>query len=102
MGAGVGDAQTGRRVPRVWVQRWVRRRVARARIRRAVPAWWAIGVARHWWHWHALVRVAARGGLTMSLQLRAHVALAPHASGRFDHGDVHVGTGRVFVAHTAS
>src|SRR5438270_13519268 len=36
----------------------------------------------------------------MSLQLRGHVALPPHASGGFDHGDVHAATGRVFVAHT--
>lgn len=29
------------------------------------------------------------------------VALPPHPSGGFDHGDVHLETGRVFVAHTA-
>jgi DNA-binding beta-propeller fold protein YncE len=37
----------------------------------------------------------------MSLQLRGFVALPPHASGGFDHGDVHAASGRVFVAHTA-
>ena len=29
------------------------------------------------------------------------IDLPPHPSGGFDHGDVHVATGRVFVAHTA-
>jgi DNA-binding beta-propeller fold protein YncE len=34
------------------------------------------------------------------LRLLGHIALPPHATGGFDHGDVHVATGRVFVAHT--
>jgi DNA-binding beta-propeller fold protein YncE len=38
----------------------------------------------------------------MSLQLRGHVALPPHAPSGFDHGDVHAATGRVFVAHTGN
>ena len=29
------------------------------------------------------------------------IGLPPHPSGGFDHGDVHLATGRVFVAHTA-
>jgi sugar lactone lactonase YvrE len=35
------------------------------------------------------------------LTLTGTVALPPHPSGGFDHGDVHLQTGRVFVAHTA-
>ena len=45
-----------------------------------------------------MVRTAERtagGCLIMSLQLRGHVTLPPHASGGFDHGDVHAATGRV-------
>ncbi len=38
----------------------------------------------------------------MSLQLRGDVVLPQHATGGFDHGDVHAPTGRVFVAHTAN
>jgi DNA-binding beta-propeller fold protein YncE len=38
----------------------------------------------------------------MTLSLRGHVRLPPHAEGGFDHGDVHLPTGRVFVAHTAN
>jgi len=38
----------------------------------------------------------------MTLHLRGHVTLPPHASGGFDHGDVLAATGRVFVAHTAN
>jgi DNA-binding beta-propeller fold protein YncE len=34
--------------------------------------------------------------------LRGYVALPPHAAGDFDHGDVHLNSGRVFVAHTAN
>ena len=30
------------------------------------------------------------------------IGLPPHASGGFDHGDVHLSSGRVFVAHTAN
>ena len=37
----------------------------------------------------------------MPLKLWGSVALPPHRSGGFDHGDVHLATGRVFVAHTA-
>jgi DNA-binding beta-propeller fold protein YncE len=36
------------------------------------------------------------------LDLRGYVALPPHGAGDFDHGDVHLKTGRVFVAHTAN
>jgi DNA-binding beta-propeller fold protein YncE len=35
------------------------------------------------------------------LTVARSVALPPHPSGGFDHGDVHLPTGRVFVAHTA-
>lgn len=38
----------------------------------------------------------------MTLTLRGRVPLPRHASGGFDHGDVHTPTGRVFVAHTAN
>ena len=38
----------------------------------------------------------------MPLALRGYVALPPHAAGDFDHGDVHLNSGRVFVAHTAN
>jgi DNA-binding beta-propeller fold protein YncE len=38
----------------------------------------------------------------VSLALLGYVALPPHAAGGFDHGDVHLNTGRVFVAHTAN
>lgn len=31
-----------------------------------------------------------------------HVTLPPHEEGGFDHGDVHLNTGKVFVAHTAN
>jgi DNA-binding beta-propeller fold protein YncE len=33
---------------------------------------------------------------------RGSIDLPAHASGGFDHGDVHLATGRVFVAHTAN
>ena len=36
------------------------------------------------------------------LVLDGHVALPSHAVGGFDHGDVHLASGRVFVAHTAN
>lgn len=35
------------------------------------------------------------------LTLRRFIDLPVHPSGGFDHGDVHLGSGRVFVAHTA-
>ena len=38
----------------------------------------------------------------MSLDLRGYVDLPEHAGGGFDHGDVHLATGRVFVAHTTN
>jgi DNA-binding beta-propeller fold protein YncE len=38
----------------------------------------------------------------VTLVFKANVALPRHAAGGFDHGDVHPGTGRVFVAHTAN
>ncbi len=37
----------------------------------------------------------------MPLKLRGSVGVPPHAATRFDHGDVYVPTGRIFVAHTA-
>jgi hypothetical protein len=36
------------------------------------------------------------------LALRGYVALPPHVAGDFDHGDVHLNAGRVFVAHAAN
>src|SRR5215469_9828488 len=36
------------------------------------------------------------------LQLRDSIAIAPHTPSEFDHGDVQLSTGRVFVAHTAA
>jgi DNA-binding beta-propeller fold protein YncE len=41
------------------------------------------------------------GSVRRMLKLRGHLELPPHAAGGFDHGDVHLATGRVFVAHTA-
>jgi DNA-binding beta-propeller fold protein YncE len=38
----------------------------------------------------------------MTLVLLGFVKLPEHTSGGFDHGDVHLPTGRVFVAHTAN
>jgi DNA-binding beta-propeller fold protein YncE len=38
----------------------------------------------------------------VSLALRAYVALPLHGAGGFDHADVHLDSGRVFVAHTAN
>ncbi len=37
----------------------------------------------------------------MTLNLAQSIELPHHTSGGFDHGDVHLQTGRVFVAHTA-
>ncbi len=37
----------------------------------------------------------------MTLTLARSIELPRHPSGGFDHGDVHLSTGRVFVAHTA-
>ncbi len=37
----------------------------------------------------------------MTLRLRRSIDLPAHPSGGFDHGDVHLASGRVFVAHTA-
>jgi len=36
------------------------------------------------------------------LQLRGSIAIAPHTPSEFDHGDVQLISGRVFVAHTAA
>ena len=36
------------------------------------------------------------------LQLRGSIDIPPHAPGEFDHGDVLLSSGRVFVAHTAA
>jgi DNA-binding beta-propeller fold protein YncE len=38
----------------------------------------------------------------VALTLRGFIDLPPHAQGGFDHGDVHLQSGRVFVAHTAT
>jgi len=38
----------------------------------------------------------------MMLLLSQHVGLPPHQSGGFDHADVHLESGRVYVAHTAT
>ena len=38
----------------------------------------------------------------MALALQGYVGLPKHADGGFDHGDVDLGSGRVFVAHTAN
>ena len=38
----------------------------------------------------------------MTLTLRGSIDLPPHAAGGFDHGDVHLVSGRVLVAHTAN
>jgi DNA-binding beta-propeller fold protein YncE len=36
------------------------------------------------------------------LQLRGSIAIPPHTPSEFDHGDVQLSSGRVFVAHTAA
>jgi hypothetical protein len=38
----------------------------------------------------------------MPLVFRQHMALPRHAAGGFDHGDVHLASGLVYVAHTAT
>src|SRR5262245_37534355 len=38
----------------------------------------------------------------MSLKLCARIALPPGGGGGFDHGDVDLASGRMFVAHTAN
>jgi len=38
----------------------------------------------------------------VTLTLRGFIDLPPHARGGFDHGDVELSSGRVFVAHTAN
>jgi len=38
----------------------------------------------------------------MALTLSGSIGLPPHTPSGFDHGDVHLATGRVFVAHTAA
>lgn len=38
----------------------------------------------------------------MPLRLRQHIGIPPHHPSAFDHGDVELSTGRVFVAHTAA
>jgi hypothetical protein len=38
----------------------------------------------------------------MALTLRGFVDVRPATSGAFDHGDVHLPSGRIFVAHTAA
>ncbi len=38
----------------------------------------------------------------MALRAIGSVGLPSHTSGGFDHGDVHLASGRVFVAHTST
>ena len=38
----------------------------------------------------------------MALSLAGAVDLPPFRDSGFDHGDVHLGSGRIFVAHTAA
>jgi YVTN family beta-propeller protein len=40
--------------------------------------------------------------MTSKLALRQYIPLPPHPAGDFDHGDVYLGSGRVFVANTAA
>jgi YVTN family beta-propeller protein len=40
--------------------------------------------------------------MVSKLALRQHIPLPPHPSGDFDHGDVNLESGRVFVANTAA
>jgi DNA-binding beta-propeller fold protein YncE len=42
------------------------------------------------------------GKTQVTLNFAGSIDLPPHPSGGFDHGDVHLQTGRVFVAHTAT
>ena len=42
------------------------------------------------------------GADSKTLSLRRYVALPKHGSGGFDHGDVDISSGKVFVAHTAN
>jgi YVTN family beta-propeller protein len=43
-----------------------------------------------------------RKGMVSKLALRQHIPLPPHPAGDYDHGDVHLESGRVFVANTAA
>src|SRR5215831_5181593 len=97
--------QASRRLLRVRVQRWLRcrRRAARARLSHSpLSPRRTFGLAGYWWRSDTTNRGTVGGSLIMTLQLRGHLTLPPHASGGFDHGDVHAATGRVFVAHTAN
>jgi len=38
----------------------------------------------------------------VTLLISQYVDLPPHKSGGFDHADVHLASGRVYVAHTAA
>lgn len=38
----------------------------------------------------------------MTLKFRNHIDLPGHASGGFDHVDIHLSSGKVFLAHTAN
>ena len=38
----------------------------------------------------------------MVLKLERYVAMPPHTGGGFDHGDVYLSNGFVYVAHTAN
>jgi len=40
--------------------------------------------------------------MASKLALRQYISLPPHPAGDFDHGDVHLQSGRVFVANTAA
>src|SRR5215467_766216 len=46
--------------------------------------------------------MVAESAPTSTLALVGNISLPEHPSGGFDHGDVHLPTGRVFVAHTAN
>jgi hypothetical protein len=40
--------------------------------------------------------------MASTLALRQYVSLPPHQAGDFDHGDVYLANGRVFIANTAA
>jgi hypothetical protein len=40
--------------------------------------------------------------MASKLALRQYIPLPPHPAGDFDHGDVYLPTGRVFIANTAA
>src|SRR5215813_8029682 len=55
------------------------------------------------WLWNAKgPRMFAKATQAGTLTIIGHVALPPHQAGGFDHADVYLPSGRVFVAHTAN